>query len=146
MGEEKKGFCLAGGSTWPSPPPETVCCLIQYFHLIFQIFRFFRFFAFFRKIRSRFFDFFQKNSGFQSEDFYLKRYIFGYINGQKQDNPAPRRNQLWVHRDIFVEILVRKMNGFAGHSGFLIPEGCGVILLLTVNVTKYVPFEIKIFT
>ena len=38
-------------------------------------------------------DFLSKNLGFQSEDFYLKRYIFGYINGQKQDNPAPLRNQ-----------------------------------------------------
>ena len=74
-------------------------------------------------------DFLSKNLGFQSEDFYLKRYIFGYISGQKQDNPAPRWNQLRGYRSICVEKIVSKTDQFALHPGLLIPTGCGVIAI-----------------
>ena len=35
---------------------------------------------------------FEKNLGFQNEDLQIKTHIFGYIKGEKQDNPAPRRD------------------------------------------------------
>ena len=64
------------------------------------------------------------------------------LTAQNGDIPAPCRNQKDSYNRELIHYPEQYFGRISSVHAYLTPTGSGVILLLTVNVTKYVRFDL----